>query len=154
MMRTLVVLAVVALTGVLVALSRPASPGGDPVEPAWVGALPEPVATSDMQEGIAVGLFFEEAGGTWESYLWEAARTGATHVSIVARLAMRDVRATEVRSSPGMTPSDDELRDVIRHAHALGLEVLFFPIVWLEHRETGEWRGRIVTNDQIGRAHV
>lgn len=147
MMRTLVVLGVLVLTGIVVALARPASPGGDPVEPAWVDTLPEPAATSDMQEGIAVGLFFEEEGGTWESYLWEAARTGATHVSIVARLAMHDVRATEVRSSPGMTPSDDELRDAIRHAHALGLEVLFFPIVWLEHRETGEWRGRIVTND-------
>jgi hypothetical protein len=46
-----------------------------------------------------------------------------------------------------MVSDDSELRGVIRAAHAFGLKVMLFPIVWLDERGPGEWRGRIASDD-------
>lgn len=147
MMRLALVLTATAMAVLAVLSFRPVAPDVSPVEPAWVDQLPTPNAANGFHEGVALGLYFDEPGGAYESWLWEVANAGATHVSVVVRLAMHDVRATSVRAEPPMTPSDPEIRAVIRHARALGLEVMLFPIVWLEERGPGEWRGRIDTND-------
>jgi hypothetical protein len=104
-------------------------------------------ANSAFADGIALGLHFEDSGRGYEGYLWEIARTGAGHVSIVIQWSMTDIRASEVRRHSLFTPTDEDVIRVIRQAKAFGLEVTLFPILWIEERADGEWRGRLAPED-------
>jgi hypothetical protein len=104
-------------------------------------------AHSAFADGIALGLHFEDSGRGYEGYLWEIARTGAGHVSLVIQWSMTDIRASEVRRHPLFTPTDEDVIRVIRQAKAFGLEVTLFPILWIEERADGEWRGRLAPED-------
>lgn len=105
------------------------------------------LADSEFVDGIALGLHFEEPGRRYDGYLWEIARTGANHVSVVVQWSMTDIRASEVHRHPEFTPADEDVIAVIRQARAFGLQVTLFPILWIEQRAEGEWRGRLAPED-------
>jgi hypothetical protein len=105
--------------------------------------LPPPDHADSFVEGIALGLYFEDEGRTYASYLWEIAATGADTVSLIITLTQESVESVEVERDVLLTPSDDDVRAAIRSAHALGLEVLLFPIINVERRAMGEWRGTL-----------
>ena len=58
----------------------------------------------------------------------------------------RDVEATAI--APGsLTPPDAVVRAAISRARERGLEVMVFPIVWVEQRGPGKWRGTLEPRD-------
>ena len=113
-----------------------------------VGAtdLPLPAHDDAFVEGVALGLYFEEDGRTYVSFFWEIAQAGADTVSLVLSWHQHSVRSTEVRPEPA-TPSDEELRRAIQDARSVGLDVMLLPILRLETREVGEWRGVLRPDD-------
>ncbi len=120
---------------------------------ALVGTLAPPSVSASGAEpdrfaaGIALGLHFEEAGRSYEGYLWEVARTGADTVNLVFAWYQADIAATTIRARDGQSPTDADLVRTIRSAHALGLDVMLMPILRLDHRGPGEWRGRLAPED-------
>lgn len=139
-----------ALMGVILAATfgcRPIVPDGSgrDMRDALRERLPETVQLPTR--GIALGLDLREPGGAYDAMLWEVARTGATSVSLVVTASQANVRASAVDGRSHRTVADADLRRAIRSAHALGLDVMVFPIIWLEERAEGEWRGRLVPDD-------
>lgn len=102
----------------------------------------------EVARGVALGLHFQDPEASYEGYLWEIARTGADTVSLVVSWSQQDVRATELAPKPGETPPDEGVRRAISAAHAMGLKVLLFPIIMLEQRAAGEWRGKLAPRDR------
>jgi len=98
---------------------------------------------------MALSLYYEDParGMVFTKMVKEIAASGATHVSIVAQWGQPDVRASAVTPHPTETTSDDVVRRVIRDARAQGLKVMLFPILWVEKRAIGEWRGTLAPND-------
>lgn len=99
------------------------------------------------QQGVALGMYFLDDQRSYSSYLWEISQLGATHVSMVVAWSQPDVRDPSIASRPERTVSDADLLAAIGSAHAFGLQVMLFPIVWVEERAPGEWRGRIEPDD-------
>ena len=100
-------------------------------------------------KGAALTLYFElpELGMSYEQLLWELSQEGFTHVSVVVQWAQQDVRSVTLTSNHTEATPDDVVKRVIQRAHALGLKVLLFPIIWVESRAEGEWRGKLAPRD-------
>ncbi len=108
--------------------------------------LPEPVHPDEFIEGVTLGLYFEDEDRTYLSYFWEIAQAGADTVSLVASWRQSTVRANEVTRSE-RTPDDEEVRRAIRDARSVGLDVIVLPILQIDERELGEWRGVLAPTD-------
>ena len=107
--------------------------------------LPSPLPAGhlgdDFIRGVAVGLHFDLPGLPYQLLFKEIRGLGATHVSLVVIWSMRDIRAVRIRPDPIETMADAKVRRYIRQAREVGLEVMLFPIIHLERRRKGEWRG-------------
>jgi hypothetical protein len=68
---------------------------------------------------------------------------GATHVALAVFWRQRDTRSVELAPHDGITVPDERLRAAIRRAHAAGLKVFLLPIVDVEKRAPGDWRGTL-----------
>ncbi|MFT6400063.1 MAG: hypothetical protein ACJAYU_004833 [Bradymonadia bacterium] len=93
-----------------------------------------------------MGLYFEDPERTYISYFWEIAQAGADTVSLVTSWSQPTIRANEVSPSE-RTPNDDEVRRAIRDARSLGLDVILLPILQIDERADGEWRGVLAPDD-------
>ena len=98
-------------------------------------------------KGMALGLYDP---GDKRPALTEIAGLGADHVSLVVSWHQHDVRSVALAPIGGTTISDDDLRTVMRAAHAAGLKVFLFPIVEVEVRKPKEWRGTLRPDDVNG----
>jgi hypothetical protein len=96
-----------------------------------------------FQKGIGLGLYYEHAGRPYETMFEEIASTGADHVELVLHWTQTDIRATEIVRSERDTVKDQRLLEAMDGAHRSGLRVFLFPIIDVENRKTGEWRGTI-----------
>lgn len=114
--------------------------------PAVASELPPPSHEPGFVEGVALGLYFRDDGRSYVSYFWEMAQAGANTVTLVISWHQSDVTATTLVPEP-TTPSDEEVRRAIQSARSLGLDVALLPIVRLETRGDGEWRGVIEPSD-------
>ena len=77
----------------------------------------------------------------------EVADRGASDILLVDRWMQRDRRASALHRSAGESPSLAAVARSIRQARARGLRVTLMPIVGLERRAPGEWRGRLAPRD-------
>lgn len=131
----------------------PASqPVGQPAKPKVVPAPATPTAPKQAAirfDGIALSLYYEGPGPElrYEAMVDRIADAGARSISVVVQWAQTDVKATTIAPDPKETPSDADVRRVIAHARARGLDVLLFPILWVERRAIGEWRGTLAPSD-------
>ena len=107
-----------------------------------LAALPAAGAPGRMQ-GVAIGMWGDR---DQSMALSEIAALGADHVSLVVAWSQRDVRSVTLAPSPS-TVSDEHLRATLRAARAAGLRVLLFPIVDLEIKGRGAWRGTLAPAD-------
>ena len=101
----------------------------------------EPAARPPAQRGIALGLYSEDPSWDYGEFFDEIAATGATHVSIVAPWYVRDTRATEVFDHDRFTVPMRTVERCISDARARGLKVFLFPILRVEDKSDGGWRG-------------
>ncbi|MEZ4434144.1 MAG: hypothetical protein R3F65_17205 [bacterium] len=114
--------------------------------PALDPAPPPP----DRLDGFALSLYYEGPGPElrYEAMVDRAADAGAGALSVVVQWAQPDVTASELAPHPTETPADDDVRRIIRRARARGLTVMVFPILWVEKRALGEWRGTLRPADE------
>ncbi|MCA9542395.1 MAG: hypothetical protein KC620_26040 [Myxococcales bacterium] len=122
-----------------------ARPG--PIAPAPAAA---PRIAVERLDGIALSLYFEDAARdlTYERMLDDIVAIGARHVSLTVQWAQTDVRASALAPHATETTPDATVRRVMRAARARGLSVMVFPIVWVEKRAMGEWRGTLAPTDE------
>ncbi len=116
--------------------------------PAPAPSQPPSPSTAPPEKGIALGLFAEDPGFSYEALLKEIAAAGASHVSLVVPYYQHNVRSVVIRRHPRFSPPARVVRRVISQARSLGLKVLLFPILRLEYALTAdEWRGSIRPRD-------
>lgn len=111
----------------------------------------EPLPAS-WRRGVALGLFSSakdpaEQRAHYTLLLDEIAAVGATDLSLVVRWSQADIYAAAIAADPKVTTPDDQLIWVIEQAKARGLAVFLMPILNLERRDAGQWRGRLAPKD-------
>lgn len=121
----------------------PAPDASPPVAPASTIPPPAPL------DGIALSLYYEGPGPElrYERMIDRIVAAGAPTVSVVVQWAQPDIHADEIAPDPKHTPPDADVRRVVRYARARGLSVLVFPILWVEERAIGKWRGTLAPAD-------
>ncbi|MFN3198022.1 MAG: glycoside hydrolase family 113 [Bradymonadia bacterium] len=77
----------------------------------------------------------------------DLATTGATHLSMVVQWSQDDVASERIFPHDVHTQKDAEVRSLVRYAQQRGLKVMLFPIVWVEQRAIGDWRGTLRPTD-------
>ena len=93
--------------------------------------------------GVALGHYTEIRAAPLLRKLREIKRLGATHVSIVVSWSTPNARSDKIAPRRNHTTSPTSLRRMISAAHHLGLSVLLFPILDVQHRKPLEWRGTL-----------
>ena len=100
------------------------------------------------QKGIALGLFAEDPGFSYEPLLAEIKATGADHVSIIIPYYQHSIRSIKIGPHPRFSPKDAVIKQTIKQAQKLGLKIFLFPILRLQYAVTPqEWRGSIRPRD-------
>jgi hypothetical protein len=116
-----------------------------PTRPSPAAHIPGP---QPLQRGIALGLFCEDPLWSYRDLLAEIRDLGATHVSLTVAYYQQHAGSSRIYSHPRFTAPDAAIVRTIREAHALGLQVLLFPILRLESpRNDREWRGTLAPED-------
>lgn len=116
---------------------------------AALAGLPRPKPRDDaFYRGVSLGLFAsadeeKDRVQIYRALLAEIRELGATDVQLVVRWSQQDVSSTRLAPEPSVSTSDEELSAVIAQARNLGLRVFLMPIVHLEQRGPGKWRGTI-----------
>ncbi|MBU0551481.1 hypothetical protein KKF91_19435 [Myxococcota bacterium] len=115
---------------------------------ALLGLLLSPPATINIR-GVALTPHYErEASGLlFDRMVDEVADLQATDLSVVVVWSQADVRATRIQPHPKETQDEEVVRRIIRRARGRGLRVTLFPILWIEQRGEGEWRGTLNPSD-------
>ncbi len=100
-------------------------------------------------KSVALSLHFElpELGLTYRRCLEYAKQLGASHVAIVVQAQMTETTSSTLSTQGGESTSMTELKRVIGLAEELSLKVILFPIIWLDQRGEGEWRGTLAPRD-------
>lgn len=82
----------------------------------------------------------------------QIASLGADAVLLVIDTRMETVRSTRIYLDERITPTPDQLADLIRHAKSLKLRVILMPIVLLDNPRTEppDWRGTIDPDKDFG----
>jgi hypothetical protein len=93
-------------------------------------------------KGMALGLYSSDLRQL-KPRLREIRDVGAEYVSFVVSWHQQNVWSVGPEPNPKSTIPDSLLVDLIREAHSLGLKVFLFPIVDVEDRKIGEWRGTL-----------
>lgn len=136
-------------------LPRTEAPAGvPPSRPAEAAPRSEPDAIesftgpSRRQRGVALGLFAEDVGFSYDALLAEIAAIGASHVALIVPLYQEHGRSTSLYLHTRFSPTLEGLANTIRLAKRHGLDVTVFPIVRLERpRGPAEWRGTLAPDD-------
>ena len=116
-------------------------------------ALPEVMDRPESwRRGVALGLFAStpvraEQQRIYGLLLDEIVALGATDVSLVVRWSIDHVRAHRIAPEAGVAVDDAILSWVIEAAHTRGLRTLLLPILYLDERAPGVWRGTLAPHD-------
>lgn len=110
-------------------------------------------AQSKSVEGVnsaALSLHFElpELGLTYENCLQYIKALGASHVAINIQVTMEHTDSSFLRLKGSEVTKIEDVKRVLSMAKTIGLKVIIFPIIWVENREIGEWRGTLKPQDQ------
>lgn len=101
-------------------------------------------------KSVALSLHFElpELGLTYERCLDHAKDLGASHVTLIVQAQMEEVSSSTIIFEGNESTSIDTLTEVIKLAKSKGLKVILFPILWIQNRAEGEWRGTLNPKDR------
>lgn len=119
--------AVAGLLWALVAL--PCAAGAAPLGPEFV-------------RGISLGMY-NDTPEHLDAKLDEVKALGVSHVSLVVSWSQQDVHSSSIAPRKGYATPDGVLEGLIRSARAKGLAVFLFPILEVQKRTMGQWRGTI-----------
>ena len=91
---------------------------------------------------MALGLYANDRS-VLKPMLREIKETGAEYVSFVVSWHQQNIWSAGPEPNSKSTISDQLVVDLIKEAHRLGLRVFLFPIIDVEDRKVGEWRGTL-----------
>lgn len=99
-------------------------------------------------KGVALGAFdLTHPLSSYKTELKEIRAQGANSISLPVYWFQEDIHATDLHPFRGdqfdQSAYDDRIRGLIRVTHDMGLSVLLMPIVQLEKKEHGQWRGAV-----------
>ena len=115
--------------------------------------LPDPMPRPDgFRRGASLGLFVSDPEPAVQQRIYsmlldEMAATGVTDVELVVRYGQQTVDSPGLARRAGLTPDDALLATVIGAARARGMRVFLLPIVHVEERAMGVWRGTLAPPD-------
>ncbi|MDJ0763762.1 MAG: hypothetical protein QNJ97_12340 [Myxococcota bacterium] len=146
-----------ALGGVLAVLlvsSQPQLQQPAPKQPQCrnSGESVQKTATPDQrcppdQRGIALGLYSEDPDWSYVPMLEEMAAVGANHAAIVVPWYMKTSIDVSIFAHPEFTVPERTIKKAIADARSQGLSILFFPILRVEDKSNGGWRGTLAPAD-------
>jgi hypothetical protein len=108
-----------------------------------------PAATRALEPGMlpirAVGIQLQRTDWMeeYKKSIDEVADIGAEAVKFVVDARQEDGASNRIYIDLRMTPSADQLSDLIRYAKGKGLKVILMPIVLLDDPKGDEWRGTL-----------
>ena len=113
---------------------------------------PAKVRPTSWRRGVSLGLFASEKNiennmRIYATLLDEIVAVGATDVSLVVRWKQDNVKSDAIRPSDDVTTPDELLERVIDAARERGLRIFLLPIIYLDKRARGVWRGTIAPKD-------
>lgn len=97
--------------------------------------------------GVGLGLFASTPDYDYAPLLAEIVAHGATDVLLSVPWVQLDRTSSHLAPQPGQSPSGSTLVQTLTQAHELGLTVSLMPVVRLERRSQGEWRGALEPRD-------
>lgn len=104
-------------------------------------------ASPPTQRGIALGLYSEDPAWSYGYFMDEIKSAGASHVAIVVPWYMKTTRDCEIFDHPRFTVPMSTVERAIGDARSRGLEVFLFPILRVEDKSDGGWRGSLAPRD-------
>lgn len=133
-------------------VAKPATPPKEIVPEVARGLEAPMVRPDDFMRGVSLGLFVRQRDPEARRFYYqqlvdEIAAAGATDISIVVRWVMDRSDASKVYRKPGLTAPDEVLEEVVEMSKKAGLRVFLLPIIHLDKRKRGEWRGTIKPAD-------
>ena len=125
----------------------------DPV-PSGVGSLPRPPGGASV-EGLpfrAVGMQIQRVDwiDKYKQSVDEIAQIGADAVLFVLDTRQENGGSSKIWLDMRLTPTTEQLVDLIRHAKGRNLRVILMPIVLLDNPRGNEWRGKIAPEGENG----
>lgn len=119
----------------------------DAVEAARILALPLDPLDETVIRGMALPMYTELPDLTYDDMLARVKSMGSSHVSVVVSWNQRTIHHNRLRPHPDETPSDARVGALVDTANAAGLRVMLFPIIHVERRNKGEWRGKLAPTE-------
>jgi len=99
------------------------------------------------QRGIALGLYSEDPDWSYGYFFDEIKSAGASHVAIVVPWYLKNSRSSAIFKHPRYTVPMRTVERAIVDARARGLEIFLFPILRVEDKSDGGWRGSLAPGD-------
>ncbi|WP_428938827.1 glycoside hydrolase family 113 [Fontivita pretiosa] len=111
-----------------------------------------PAGSRDGLPLCAVGMQIQRTDwiDRYKQSVDEIAALGADAVKFVVDTRMENVRSTRIYLDLRMTPTPEQLAELIRHAKSRGLRVILMPIVLLDNPKGNDWRGVIRPAEEYG----
>lgn len=103
---------------------------------------------ADRTCGVALGLFASDPAWDYGPMLSEIATHGATDVMLSVPWVQDAVTSSDLGPRPGRSPDAATVARTLAQAHQLGLRVSLMPVVRLEERAEGRWRGALQPDDR------
>ena len=107
----------------------------------------EPNTTPPVQRGAALGLYSEDPNWSYVNMIEEMRDAGVTHVALVVPYYMKTNTSVTIykhnKYSVPMSTVARTLGDIRKH----GMEVFLFPILRVEDKSNGGWRGTLKPSD-------
>jgi len=117
---------------------------------AQIKAVPVTPLPAGTIRGMALPPYAEFPELSYEAMLDRLLTIGTTHVSIIVNWEQNTIYDNRIQARSFGVPDDNRIRKLIQHAHTNGLKVMLFPILHVNRRSDGEWRGRLDPRD-LGR---
>ncbi|MEZ4470935.1 MAG: hypothetical protein R3F60_09065 [bacterium] len=122
-----------------------------PVPPA-VGLPAPPPLDAAFRRGVGLGLFAHTSDAAYQASLYgqmlrEIKDLGATDVQLAVRWVQATAADDTLGPVPGVTPEDAAFEATLDEARRLGLRVAVLPILHLQARPPGVWRGTLKPRD-------
>ncbi len=99
------------------------------------------------QRGAALGLYSEDPDWSYMEFLEEMRSAGVSHVAIVVPWYLKTSKHAEIFKHPRLTVPMSTVKRTARDAKRLGFEVTIFPILRVEDKSDGGWRGELAPPD-------
>jgi hypothetical protein len=99
------------------------------------------------QRGVAIGLYSEDPNWSYINLLDEMQAVGTSHAAIVVPWYMKTAKAVDIFAHPRFTAPMHTVKRTIKDARERGMKIFLFPILRVEDKSDGGWRGTLKPRD-------